>query len=118
MHQVVAFAGALADAGEHRIRTRLLGDVVDQLLDEHRLADAGAAEEADLAALAVWREQVDDLNPGLEHFDANRLVDKFWRRAVNWRGLGRAGGATLVNGFADDVQDAAEDFFANRHRDG
>ena len=29
----------------------LLRDVVDQLLDQHRLADAGAAEEADLAAL-------------------------------------------------------------------
>jgi hypothetical protein len=29
-----------------------LGDVVDQLLDQHGLADAGAAEQADLAALA------------------------------------------------------------------
>jgi hypothetical protein len=28
----------------------LLGDVVDELLDEHGLADAGAAEQADLAA--------------------------------------------------------------------
>jgi hypothetical protein len=38
-----------------------LGDVVDQLHDEHSLADAGAAEEADLAALLVRRKQVDDL---------------------------------------------------------
>ena len=30
----------------------LLGDVADQLLDDDRLADAGAAEDADLAALA------------------------------------------------------------------
>ena len=48
--EVVALAGALADAGEHREAAVLLGDVVDELHDEHGLADAGAAEEADLAA--------------------------------------------------------------------
>ena len=47
----------------------LLGDVVDELLDEHRLADAGAAEEADLAAADVRGEQVDDLDAGLEDLD-------------------------------------------------
>jgi hypothetical protein len=51
--EVVALAGALADAGEHRGAAMALGDVVDQLLDEHGLADAGAAEQADLAALGV-----------------------------------------------------------------
>ena len=50
--EVVALARALADAGEDRDAAVLLRDVVDQLLDQHRLADAGAAEEADLAALA------------------------------------------------------------------
>ena len=48
--EVVALAGALAHPGEHRDAAVLLGDVVDQLLDEHGLADAGAAEEAGLAA--------------------------------------------------------------------
>jgi hypothetical protein len=38
--EVVALAGALADAGEHRGAAMALGDVVDQLLDEHGLADA------------------------------------------------------------------------------
>ena len=51
--EVVALAGALADAGEHRVAAMRLGDVVDQFLDEHGLADAGAAEQADLAA--AWR---------------------------------------------------------------
>ena len=50
--EVVALARALADAGEHREAAVLGRDVVDQLLDQHRLAHAGAAEEADLAALA------------------------------------------------------------------
>ena len=51
--EVVAFAGALADAGEHRQAAVRLGDVVDQFLHGHGLADAGAAEQADLAALGV-----------------------------------------------------------------
>ena len=57
--QVVALARALADAAERRQATVLLGEVVDQLLDDHGLADAGAAEQPDLAALGVRREQVD-----------------------------------------------------------
>jgi hypothetical protein len=35
-------------------------------LDQHGLADARAAEEADLAALGVGRQQVDDLDAGDE----------------------------------------------------
>ena len=49
--EVVALAAPLADAGEHRHAGVLLGDVADQLLDDDRLADAGPAEDADLAAL-------------------------------------------------------------------
>ena len=57
--EVVALTGALADAGEHRGATEVPGDTGDHLLDEHRLAHAGAAEQADLAALDVRGEQVD-----------------------------------------------------------
>ena len=72
--EVVAFAGALADAGEHRIAAVRLGDVVDQFLNQHGLADAGAAEQADLAALGVRREQIDDLDAGDENFGFGRLI--------------------------------------------
>ncbi len=81
--EVVALAGALADAGEHREAAVLLGDVVDELHDEHGLADAGAAEQADLAAAGVGGEQVDDLDAGLEGFDLGRLVDEGRGRAVD-----------------------------------
>jgi hypothetical protein len=40
------------DAAEHRDTAVLQRDVVDQLHDDDGLADAGAAEQADLAALA------------------------------------------------------------------
>ena len=41
--EIVALAGALADAGEHGVAAVLVGDVADELHDEHRLADARAA---------------------------------------------------------------------------
>jgi hypothetical protein len=62
--KIVAFAGALADAGEHRQAAVLLGDVVDQLEHVDGLADAGAAEQADLAALGERHQQVDHLDAG------------------------------------------------------
>ena len=117
VEQVVALAGALADAGEHRVAAVLLRDVVDQLLDEHGLADAGAAEQADLAAAAIRREQVDDLDAGLEHLDLDALVGERRRRAVDRRPLGRLDRTGLVDRLADDVHDAAEHFGADRHRD-
>ena len=39
---------------------------MDELLDDDRLADAGAAEQARLAAAHVGAEKVDDLDPRLE----------------------------------------------------
>ena len=51
--EVVALPAALADAGKDGIAAVLHGDVVDQLLDQHGLAHAGAAEQADLAALGI-----------------------------------------------------------------
>ena len=63
--EVVALARALADAGEDGVAAVLGGDVADEFLNEHRLADARAAEQADLAALGVRREQVDDLDARL-----------------------------------------------------
>jgi hypothetical protein len=72
--EVVALAGALADAGEHGVAAVALGDVVDELHDEDGLADAGAAEQADLAAAGVRGEQVDDLDARLEHLGRGRLL--------------------------------------------
>jgi hypothetical protein len=57
----VHLAGALADAGEHRVASVRLGDVVDKLHNEHSLADTSTAEEADLATLRVRRKQVHNL---------------------------------------------------------
>jgi hypothetical protein len=54
------------------------GHAVDHLGDQHRLADPGAAEQADLAARHVRGQQVDDLDAGLEH--ARRRLEGVERR--------------------------------------
>ena len=43
-------------------------------MNQHGLADAGAAEQADLAALGVRREQIDDLDAGDENLRFGRLL--------------------------------------------
>ena len=115
--EVVALARALADAGEHRKAAMRLGDVVDQLLDDHGLADAGAAEQADLAALGVGREQVDDLDAGGEDVRLGRLVGIERRVRVDRARLRMRDGAGLIDRVADDIDDAPERALADRHRD-
>ena len=94
-----------------------LGDVVDQLLDEHGLADAGAAEQADLAALGVGREQVHDLDAGDQDLRLGRLVDIRGRGRVDRPLLGGLDRARLVDRLANHVHDAAQGIFADRHGD-
>ncbi len=115
--EVVAFAGAFADAGKDRIAAIGLGDVVDQLMNQHGLADAGAAEQADLAALCVRAQQIDNLDAGHENFRDWLLIDEGWRGLVNGALRRRFDRARFIHRLADDVQDAAERLFADRHRD-
>ena len=75
-------ARTLTDAGEDRHAAMRLGNVVDQLLDGHRLTDAGAAEQADLAALGIRGDHVDDLDAGHQHLGLRRLLDEGRRVAV------------------------------------
>src|SRR5581483_5339316 len=115
--EVVSFARALADAGEHRIAAVRLRDVVDELLDEHGLADARAAEQADLAAFRIRSEEVHDLDPGDENFGFRRLIGVGRRRLVNRALSFRLDRTRFVDRLADDVDDAPEHRFADGNRD-
>ncbi len=95
----------------------LAGDVVDELLNDDGLADTGAAEEADFAALQEGLNEVDDLDAGLEHlFTGGLLVE---RRGLTVDGQMDLGfdGAELVHGLAEHVEHAAQGFAADRNRD-
>jgi hypothetical protein len=94
----------------------LLGDVVDQLLDQNRLADACAAEEADLAAADIGRDQVDDLDARLEDLDLRRQVAERRGIAVDRPALA-ARLVLAVDRVADHVPHAAERLVADRDGD-
>ncbi len=102
--EVVALAGALAYAGEDGETAVLAGDVVDEFLNDDGLADAGAAEEADLAALEERLDEVDDLDAGLEHLFAGRLLVEGGGLTVDREMYLGVDGAELVHWLAEYIQ--------------
>jgi len=114
---VVALARPLADAGEAGVARVEAGEAGDQLLDDDRLADARAAEEAGLAAAHQRAEEVDDLDPGLEELGLRRQLVELRRRAVDRAALHRRDRTEPVDRLADQVEDAAERSLADRHGD-
>ena len=116
--QVGALAGTLADAGEHRGAAVLLGEVVDELLDQNGLADAGAAEQTCLAAADVGLEQVDGLDAGLEDLGLGGELVETGRCMVDGVELLHLGHGLAVDGLAHDVPNAAERLGTNGHLHG
>ena len=82
-------------------------DVIDELLDQDGLADAGTAKQADLTALGVGADQVNDLDAGLQNFGGGLLLLVAGGRAVDGPiGLGFRGGL-VVHRLAQQVEHAA-----------
>ena len=94
-----------------------LGDVVDEFHDENGLAHSGASEEADLAALDVRLEQVDDLDAGVEHLLGSGQVLELGRLAVNRQFICAVQRAQAVNALSNDIQQTALDLVAYGHGD-
>ena len=113
--KIVAFAGAFADAGKDGISAVLLGDVVDQFLNEDGLADAGAAEQSDFPALQEGLDEIHDLDAGFEHLGRGRLLVKQRRGAMDRHGLGVLDRAQLIHRLADHVHHAAQRAAADGH---
>ena len=116
--QVGALAGTLADAGEHRGAAVLLGEVVDELLNQNGLADAGTAEQARLAATDVGLEQIDGLDAGLEDLGLGGELVETGRCMVDGVELLHLGHGLAVDGLAHNVPNSAERLGANGHLHG
>ena len=95
-----------------------LGNVVDEFLDEHRLAHAGAAEQADLAALQVRLQQVYDLDAREEHLLGGGEVLELGSLAVDGQGFVAVQLSHSVNGVSGHVHHAAANLRAHGHGDG
>src|SRR5262249_17374556 len=98
---------ALADARKDGVTAVRLRDVVDELHDDDRFTDAGAAEEAYLSPLYVRSAEIDDLDAGLEQLLLRRLIFELRCRTVNRPVVGSVHRSHLVDRFSDDVHDSA-----------
>ncbi|RUS14931.1 hypothetical protein BC938DRAFT_477160 [Jimgerdemannia flammicorona] len=107
--QIVTLTGALADTAEDGETTVSLGNIVDELLNQHSLADTSTTKQANLATTDIRSQQVDDLDTGFENFGDGSLVNEFRSFGVDGQTLDGLYRATLINGLTDDVNDAAED---------
>ena len=117
MVEVVSFAGTLAHAGKHGQAAVRLGDVVDQLHHVHGLADAGAAEQAHLAAFGKGANQVNHLDTGFQQLLRGAEFVIRGRFAVDGSGFRLVHRAAFINRAAEHVHDAAQGAFTNRHGD-
>ena len=115
--QIVALARALADAGEYRQTAVLLGDVVNQLHDQNRFANACAAEQTDFAALRIRADQVDDLDAGFENFGRSRQFVVFRRGTMNVPMLAVRRIRLIVHRFAENVENAPQRLSADGNGD-
>ena len=91
-----------------------LSDVIDELLNQHGLADTSTAEQTDLSTTGVGGEQVDDLDTGLQDFSGGGLLNEGWRVGMDRAELDALDRTPLVNGFTNDVHDTAQSTLSDR----
>ena len=94
-----------------------LGDVVDELHDEHGLAHTGTAEETDLATLAVGLEQVNHLDTGIEDFCTDGELVKLGSGLVYGAQVLALEVRQTVDGVAEHIEQTALDLSAGRYGD-
>ena len=94
-----------------------LGNIINQLLDEHCLADSRATEKADLTTFQIRLQKVNDLDAGVKHFLRGLEILELRRLTVYRQGIVFVEIAESVNGIPDNVHDTASDLRAGRHRD-
>jgi peptide chain release factor 1 len=111
--QIVTLTGTLTDTSEHGVTTVGLGDVVNQLLNEHSLSDTGTSEETNLTTTGVWGKEIDDLDTGNQNLSRGGLLGESWGISVNWGTLGGLDWATLVNWVTSDVHDTTKSLWAD-----
>src|SRR5829696_3676992 len=96
-----------------------LRDVVDQLHDHDRLAYTGTAKQADLPALDEGRDQINDLDAGLEDLGLGLEIGKLRRRPVDRPAFGVSRNSNaIIDRLTQHVEDATQRNVAHRRGDG
>jgi hypothetical protein len=105
--------------GEHRGATEVTGDTGDHFLDEHGLADAGAAEQADLSTLDVGVRRSMLLMPVSSiSVEPSRDANEGALRWMGQRSVICRADSSTSSGLAQHVEDVSLDAVADGHGDG
>lgn len=116
--QIVTLTGSLTDTSEDRVTTVGLGDVVDELLNKHSLADTSTTEQTNLSTTGVGGKKIDNLDTSGKNLSGGGLLDEFGGFGVDRKALVSLDGTALVNGVTSDVHDTAKSCGTNRNGDG
>ena len=116
--EVVPFTGALPYPGEYGVSAVRLGDVVDELHDDDRLAHAGATEGTDLSSLDEGADEIDDLDARLENVGLGILFEECRGLPVDGAGFLVSARPEVVDRIARYVEDPAEDLLPYGYGNG
>ena len=94
----------------------LCSDVVDKLLDEHRLSYSGTSEESDFSTLLVWAEQIYNLYSCLKHLLRCSLLLKARRRSVDCPFLLCLWRLILIDRLSEHIEHSSKCILPHRHR--
>ena len=95
-----------------------LGNVVNQFQHVHGLAHTGTTEQADLATLREWHQQINNLDTGFKKILTAGLFIIGRCLTVNRPVLGCVNRADFILRYTQHVHDAAKRCLANRYRNG
>ena len=115
--EVSTLTGALADSSEHGGTGEVSGNTGNHFLNQHGLADTSAAEQADLAAFHVRREQVNDLDSGFQNLGFAFQFVEWWRIAMDSPLFAVAAQAWFVQALTECVEHVALHTVSNRNAD-
>ena len=114
--EVVAFAGAFANAAEDGVATMVGGNVVNQFHNNNCFADAGAAEQPDLSAFDIRFDQVDDFDAGFKNYCVRGQLSVLRSWTVNRPLLAAGDGFAFIDDFTKHVHNATQCLLADWYR--
>lgn len=115
--EIVSFSGSFTDTGKDGVTTVVLGDVVDEFLDQDSFTDTGTSEETDFTTSGVRGQQVDDLNTSDQDFSSRTLFIEGGGFSVDGVELLASNGASFVNRLTNDIDNSSEGLGSDGHHD-
>ena len=95
-----------------------VSDVTDKFHNKNGFTNAGAAEQTDLTTFGIGSEQVNNFNPGFQHFGGGFQIFIGRSISVNRKFVFGFHGRKPIDGVADYVKHTTQSFFTNTDGDG